>query len=213
MSLIYQENIKNNVTDFVNKVIDVSNQLGIDPNWLMAVMNFESNLNPQARNNATGATGLIQFIPSTAASLGTTTQDLMNMSNVDQLDYVLQYYNQYKSKITKYVDLYLATLFPAALGKPDNYVLQTDTLSASKIASENPVFDLNKNNQITVGEIAQQKLDSIPSDWRNVFTASKDSIVKFGERNWLAISLCVVALIGVVFLLVENKNNIIKNLN
>ena len=51
-------------------------------------MVFESRLNPQAVNPISGATGLIQFMPSTARG-GTTTAVLKRMSNVQQLDYVL----------------------------------------------------------------------------------------------------------------------------
>lgn len=43
-------------------------------------------------NRASGATGLIQFMPSTAKQLGTTTDKLAAMTEVDQLDYVAKYF-------------------------------------------------------------------------------------------------------------------------
>ena len=67
---------------------DICCELQIRPNWLMFVMYFESRLNHRAVNRISGATGLIQFMPSTARGLGTTTDALFNMSNVDQLYYV-----------------------------------------------------------------------------------------------------------------------------
>ncbi|MGC8160121.1 transglycosylase SLT domain-containing protein, partial [Salmonella enterica] len=71
-----------NKVEFTDKVKTISTELGINHNWLMFVMWFESKLNPQAVNPISGATGLIQFMPSTARSLGTTTDVLRRMSNV-----------------------------------------------------------------------------------------------------------------------------------
>ena len=52
-------------------------------------------------------------------------------------------------------DLYFATFFPAALGKPDNYVMQTSKLSAQKIAAQNRIIDRNRDGQITVAEFRE----------------------------------------------------------
>src|SRR5690606_25639726 len=141
--------------------------LGIDPNWLMAVMYFESahTFSPAIQNPYTNATGLIQFMPSTAKELGTTVEALKNMSANDQLLYVYKYYARYKSKLKSYVDLYLITFFPIASGKPLDYVLQTATLPAHLIAKQNPVFDLNKDGKITVAEIQKVMLAKIPNAW------------------------------------------------
>lgn len=208
MALIYEDKVHDNKSAFISKVIDISNTLGIDANWLMAVINFESagTFSPSVKNPSSGATGLIQFIPSTALGLGTTVDSLASMSNVNQLDYVLKYYNTYKSKIISYVDLYLATLFPKALGKPDNYILQTDTISAGSIAKNNPVFDLNKNNEITVGEVKQQKLNEIPDSWKSVFLTTKDNVVKFTSRNLKVIALIIVLLFVLLIYLLINRN-------
>lgn len=181
--LIFEEKIPNNRTEFKSKVRQVSDNLDIDPNWLMAVMNFESNLNPKAVNPYTGATGLIQFMPSTARGLGTTVRDLRNMDNVMQLDYVEKYYKPYKSRLLNYEDLYLATFFPKAMNKPLDYILETDTISAAKIASQNPVFDANKDKEITVKEIKEMLMKKIPSSWHNVFFKTMDSANKFAIRN------------------------------
>ena len=58
------------------------------PEDLLAVMNSESGLNPSSRSRWTGATGLIQFMPKTARSLGTSVEELATMSPLEQLDYV-----------------------------------------------------------------------------------------------------------------------------
>lgn len=54
---------------FKSKVVAMAKMLNTDPNWLMAVMAFESgeSFRPDIRNAAgSGATGLIQFMPATA---------------------------------------------------------------------------------------------------------------------------------------------------
>lgn len=150
--MIYEEYIKSNKIEFINKVNAICAKLRIQPEWLMIVMYAESRLNPAALNRNGGASGLIQFMPSTALSLGTTTTALRAMSNVQQLDWVYKYFAPYAGRILNVYDLYLVTFFPVALGKPDNYVMQTTRLSAKVIAKANPGIDLNKDLQITVGE-------------------------------------------------------------
>lgn len=177
--LIYEEKIPANYrAAFVEKIKEVSSRLGINPNWLMAVINFESagSFSSSIKNPYTGATGLIQFMPSTAIGLGTTVLQLSQMSAVEQLDYVYKYYSTYKNKLNGYVDLYLTTFFPVAVGKPDNYVLSTKNISESVIAKQNPAFDINKDGKITVGEIKQVMLSKIPSNWLNQFDKKKIAI-------------------------------------
>lgn len=152
----------------VRKVRAVSADLGIDPNWLMGVMHLETKgtFNP-AITNSIGATGLIQFMPSTARALGTSTWALRQMSFTQQLDWVKKYYWPYRHKINSYVDLYLATLFPVALGKNKNFVLRSRNLSADTVARNNPLFDLNNDRQITIQEIERKLLSRLPLEFVN----------------------------------------------
>lgn len=139
---------------FVSRVNYYANLLQIDPNWLMAIMYFESGLKPTAVNQYTNATGLIQFMPSTAQRLGTNVDALRNMSAVEQMDFVYQYFKPYTKKLTSLTDCYLAVFYPAAIGKPDSYVLGgAGSTSAKTIASQNKIFDIDANNEITKGEI------------------------------------------------------------
>ena len=151
----YEDFVKTNKDIFLQKVKEISSLLGINPNWLMFVMRWESSLNPAAVNPISGATGLIQFLPYTAKSLGTSTTALKNMSNIDQLDYVYKYYAPYRGKIKSLYDCYLVVFFPAALGKPDSWILQTSSTTPGIIAAQNPALDLNKDGKITVGEFKQ----------------------------------------------------------
>lgn len=159
---------------FVAKVREVATRLGINPNWLMAIIHWESagTFSPSITNGI-GATGLIQFMPATAQGLGTTTAALRAMTAVQQLEYVYKYYAPYKAKIKGYVDMYLATLFPLALGQSADFVLQSSRISASAIASANPAFDLNHDRKITVGEISQRMMIQIPKEWLQYFGTEK----------------------------------------
>lgn len=141
--------------DFLAKVESVSARLGINPDWLMGVMYKESRLNPGAVNGTTGASGLIQFMPDTATALGTSVAALRTMTGSGQLLYIEKYYRPYMGRLRSFPDLYLATFFPAALGKSDDYIMQTSRLSANLIAGQNPAVDLNKDKQITVAEFKE----------------------------------------------------------
>lgn len=176
MELLFREKVSQ---EFADKVITVSNNLGIDPNWLMAIINFESaGTFSSSIKNKYGYVGLIQFGKVAAERMGTTTTELQQMSAVEQLDYVYKYYYPYRKRLKSYVDMYLATLFPVAIGKPLDFVLQTTYLPAWKIAKANPIFDYNDDKMITVAEIRQKMLSYIPKSWRDYFSDGTTSINK-----------------------------------
>ncbi len=104
--------------------------------------------------------GLIQFMPSTARSLGTTTTVLKHMSNVQQLDYVLAYLRPYKGRMKRWIDVYLAVFYPKAMGNP-NFVITSDI-----VAKQNKIFDLNKDLDISVKEIETALRKQIPEKYR-----------------------------------------------
>lgn len=112
-------------SEFKAKVVRMAADLGCDPNHLMAAMAFETgeSFSPSIVNTVSGATGLIQFMPSTARALGTTTAALKAMSAVNQLDYVSKYFQSYKGKLSSLSDVYMAILWPKAIGKPEGFVL------------------------------------------------------------------------------------------
>ena len=171
--MLYEEKITTNREAFIAKVISISQKLGIEPEWLLQVFVNESGMNHQAVNATTNATGLIQFMPNTAISLGTTVAALKAMSNVSQLDYVYKYLAPYAGKMESYIDVYFTVFFPLAIGKPDDWVFQTTKLLASKIASQNPGFDLNKDGKLTVAEVREAMLKKVPSAWREFFSKKK----------------------------------------
>lgn len=126
---------------FHSALVDVASYLGVLPEWLYTVMNAESGCNPAAKNTAgSGATGLIQFMPSTAPGLGTSVEALSRMSAIEQLPYVKKYFAPKKGKYRNVQDLYMYTFFPIAVGRPLDWVIQSTNLTAQHISKQNPAI-------------------------------------------------------------------------
>lgn len=146
------------------KVFEVAEAIGRPADELMACMAFETaeTFRPDIRNAAgSGATGLIQFMPATARGLGTTTDALAKMSAVDQLDFVRLYFKPYAGRMRTLSDLYMAILWPAAIGKPENHVLWNKATRPTTYR-QNAGLDRNKDGSITKAEAAalvQEKLE------------------------------------------------------
>lgn len=137
--------------DFNKKLDKVAAELGVQSNDLLAIMKQESGVNPKAVNKSSGATGLIQFIPSTAYKLGTSTEELYKMSAVEQLDYVYKYFKMIGVKPGMGVgDLYIAVFYPAALGHDDNHVISS---AGKAVYDQNRGLDRNKDGTITVADV------------------------------------------------------------
>lgn len=141
--------------DFRAAVIDTSAVLGCDPSHLMAAMAFETGerFSPSIQNPRSHATGLIQFMPSTAVSLGTTTDALAKMTAVEQLDFVLLYLSPFTNRLKSVSDMYAAIIAPSAVGKPDATVLY---FSPQQAYVQNAGLDVNRDGQITKGEAASK---------------------------------------------------------
>lgn len=151
--------------EFLLHVKDISKLLGIPDNgsMLMACIAWESDLSfsPSKSNYAgSGAVGLIQFMPDTAKSLGTTTAALAKMSAVQQLDWVYRYFLPYKGKLKNIEDLYMAILWPRAVGKPLDYVLWSKA-NRPTTYRQNSGLDIDKDGVITKLEAAMHPRDRL----------------------------------------------------
>lgn len=194
--------------EFSIKVAAVAKLLGgklaDNPQWLMQVFKSESGVNPAARNTAFPfykdgkldgyATGLIQFIPSTARGLGTTTEALEKMGYLRQLDYVYLYLKKFTGELNSYADLYLVIFFPAAVGQGNNdsYVFETKHISRSAVARSNPGIDLNKDGKITMGEFKGYLRKTVPQKyWPVIFGSANGSytVPSKGESDSTAMAL------------------------
>ena len=137
--------------EFRDKLGAIAESIGVEPNWLMACMAFESGqtFNPSVRNSAgSGAVGLIQFMPSTAQRLGVSTDALAAMSAEQQLDWVATYFRPFKGRLHDLGDTYMAILWPKAIGKPDDYVL-FDSVETPTAYEQNKGLDANNDGKIT----------------------------------------------------------------
>jgi hypothetical protein len=147
---------------FRRKVIAIAMDIGFDASWLMSYIAFETGetFSPSVKNPQSDATGLIQFLPSTAIGLGTTVEKLAAMTAEEQLDYVHDYFKPYKGRIQTFSDGYMAILRPTGIGKPEDFALISDP--ESKAYVQNKGLDLNKDGNITKAEAAafpRAKLD------------------------------------------------------
>jgi hypothetical protein len=149
----------------LEKVTQVSYNLRINPNWLLAVMYFESarTFNP-AITNGIGSVGLIQFTRDkkgvgykTIGGKQYLLSDIKQMSFIEQMNLVEKYYKDVISFTKKtpqsFIDTYLITFFPNAIGKTNDYVFETKGLTKSLIAKQNPAFDKNKDGKIVKYEV------------------------------------------------------------
>lgn len=107
--------------EFQSALDYIAKKLQANKSDLLTVMYAESELNPKATNPYSNATGLIQFVPGTAAWLGTSVEELRTMTSIEQLEYVYKYFKPYTGKLNWVTDLYAATFYPRALGKWDDY--------------------------------------------------------------------------------------------
>ena len=147
------------ITNYLSEKYNVSSE------DLLRVISFETGgtFNPAVKNAmGSGATGLIQFMPNTARGLGTTTEALANMSRVEQLQYVDKFFEGKGIEGASFDDLYMAILFPVAVGKADDFVLfgqgatQPGFGAGSAAYSQNSGLDINNDGSITKAEAAAQ---------------------------------------------------------
>jgi len=176
---------------FMSGISDLSQKYNIPQNDLLAMMDFETGgtFDPATKNMAgSGATGLIQFMPDTAKSLGTTTEELSEMSRSQQLEYVDKYLEtNLEGRIgpegADISDLYMSVLFPVAVGKPDDFVLFGEGAISKKFEERyeaNKGLDANNDGSITKVEAAAKVIQlrdkNVKSDVSSVET-SPDAIV------------------------------------
>lgn len=145
--------------EFVLKVRDIAKQLQMPSegaNWLMACMAFETGetFSPTIKNGA-GAPyyGLIQFGAAAAKDAGTTLDALLKMTAEQQLDYVYAFFKPYTGKLKTLSDCYCRILWPAAVGKPEDFVIFDQNVRPTAYV-QNKGLDINKDGKVTKAECA-----------------------------------------------------------
>ena len=126
------------------------------------------------------ATGLIQFIPSTACGLGTTTKKLYDMSTTEQMNYVKKYFeSQIKAgyEIDSYFDAYAITFYPMILkkGKKENGEYDENWIIGSEKSLDNAKTLRNQNKGMDT-----------PIDSTKNYGGNNDGYISIGEfRNYV----------------------------
>lgn len=148
---------------FRRLLVEISDRLGVDVDHLATVISLETagSFSPSILNFAgSGAIGLIQFMPTTAKILGTTSEALAAMTAEDQLTYVEKYFKPFAGKLHTLDDAYFVVFRPATIGKPPEYVVfdKEGTVNCPKkdptvCYRQNAGFDTTDKGYITVADI------------------------------------------------------------
>jgi hypothetical protein len=127
-------------------LVKTAHNIGAEPDWLAAIIGLETNktFSPKISNSKSGATGIIQWLPSTAKQMGigSTKEEaianLKKMSFTQQLKWVERYYKDYIFKGKPYTlknleDAYFVVFSPKGIGKSNDSVLyQAGTIEAEQ---------------------------------------------------------------------------------
>jgi hypothetical protein len=106
LALPYSNLIEDNRQSFLKKLVRVSKDLGIKTLWLLHVIFNESKFDPRNKNKITRGVGLLSFLPQVISSFidletgkNYTTNDVLEMSNLQQLNLVKSFYQAWIQKM------------------------------------------------------------------------------------------------------------------
>lgn len=202
-------------TRFNNEVIAICKDLGIaNPDWLMLVMNAESGIRPAAKNGSSTATGLIQFLESTANWLGTSTAKLRKMNHLEQLPFVKEYIKRLISEKgipQNAYDLYFLVHSKKGFGQADNYVMY----AKGSLAYESNPLDYDKDGAVRVAEVKAFLIRTLPSTYDKSLLSKANHVAPISGIN--SNTLIIVGLVAVFgtasyFLIFKNGFSVVKNL-
>lgn len=172
MALVYIEYVPSNRAAFEQKVNAISSRLGINPNWLMIVIQSESGCKHTAKNGTTW--GLIGFTKTTRQALGVSDYVFEGYSNLQQLDLVEKYFNLHRlgGKMKSIYDVKMGVFSPAFVGKPLDFVMYQ---SGSLGYNGNRTIDFNQDGKLTVGELYKHFDKSIPTNYQSTPTTPESN--------------------------------------
>jgi len=144
---------------FIEDLEQMCQRLNMNPMGLLSVMHFETRgtFSPRVRNPTGSATGLIQFVETTARGLGTSTRALARMTQRQQLRYVERYFRQFRRRANYRIprNIAAAVFYPAALGRGSRYVIGRRGTRAYR---QNRRLDVNRDGRITIQEYTRPAL-------------------------------------------------------
>jgi len=143
---------------FIEGVLWIEDDLGIDADDLMSCMAFETGrkFRSNTRSPVSSATGLIQFMRATALKMGTTVEALAAMPEIKQLSYVHRYFKEtiaWAGPLKDIADVYMAILYPKAIGKPMSFPL---FVRGDANYTPNAGLDANRDAQVSKAEAASK---------------------------------------------------------
>ena len=167
-------------TEFLNEVVRVSEEVGVNPDQLISVIDFETigSFSPSEKSKTSSGTGLIQFLEKTAKELGTTTQKLSQMTRAEQMVYVGRYLAKYEGKIKNTGDIYMAVHWPRGVGESDDYVLYR---KGSKAYRANSSLDKSNDGTVTRGEALARLRDVTSNKFTDVQRIAEQAIEQSDE--------------------------------
>ena len=150
--------------EFLGCLDNLAKSKNVPADSLLTVMQIESGFTStdipgkgaSAINKYSGASGLNQIIPSTAKGLGYTVEQIQGMTASEQMcGPVTKYFNmQTLPEKPSTADLYLANFYPAAVGKPDDYIMGDVKGGGTReqIAAANSIFK-GADGLVSVGSV------------------------------------------------------------
>ena len=177
--------------DFLEAVKEVSEKRGINQSEFLGLMASESSLDPKAVNKDTGATGLIQFLPEVAESLGTTTDKILEMSRAEQVKLIDKYFDMNKLPDNPTAgQLKTNVLMPAYTDKDDDFELMTKFKKFTdgeagnpNTFSQNKGLDYNEDGFVTVGEAGESIMKKMKEFGIKDITPQKGEVTPILENK------------------------------
>ena len=100
------------------QIIRIADTVDVPAEWIMCLIDMESNHQTTIKNRmGSGATGLIQWMPATAAQFGLSVDELRSMEHHEQAELIQKYLLKEvhaHGGFWSFTDLYLGVLYPAA---------------------------------------------------------------------------------------------------
>jgi hypothetical protein len=201
-----------NVTkDDLLELMNIANKYGFPGEWLINLIGFETGKTySPSITNSIGATGLIQFMPSTASGncLKTTTDALRKMTFKQQLAYVDKYlycnlkphlkFGKVPDTFTQ-GDLFMTIFYPVAVNKP-NFVFP------DKVVRANSGISSPKDYVERALKVAVFPLSTFPYTLSEV-KKKYGNITKIATpRNiWIAVAAIIVIVLAILLFIYRQK--------
>jgi len=144
LSLPYTNSIKENRQDFLKKLVRISKDLQINPIWLLHTIYHESGFDTKKQDKLSKSVGILSFSPQVIENLidaetgkGYKPNDVLEMSNVEQLDLVKSFYKTWFDKM-KLKQPVVAGDFASLTFYPETIKKDWDWEFPSYVALKNP---------------------------------------------------------------------------